>query len=59
MKWLMADLPRMTEDLVDDCGAYASSGVAGLRSSTRDSQRAWREVQSICRSELAQFGFDC
>lgn len=59
LKWLLDDLPAITDQLIDDCGSYAATDAAELRSVARTTEQMWREVRQVCRQELAAHGFSC
>ena len=60
LKWAMADLPRMSRELLDDCGHHLTeSDLRDARAGLDQAEAGWREIQAVCRSDLAALGFDC
>ena len=60
LKWAMADLPDLSRELLDDCGHHLTeSERREARSGLRQTESGWRDIQAVCRSDLAALGFDC
>ncbi|MYG78713.1 MAG: hypothetical protein F4189_10145 [Acidimicrobiaceae bacterium] len=60
LKWAMVDLPGLSRELLDDCGHHLTeSELRDARSGLRQAESGWREIQAVCRSDLAALGFDC
>lgn len=60
LKWAMADLPDLSRELLDDCGHHLTeSDRREARDGLRQAESGWREIQAVCRSDLAALGFDC
>lgn len=56
----MATMPLVVDVFLDECGrSYPSGQVSALRSGMTEVESLWRDVRSVCRSDLAPLGFDC
>ena len=59
-KWMMDDLPNMSQDFINDCGhLYPQSLVDESESSMEATEASWQFVRQVCRSDLAPLGFEC
>ena len=60
IQWAMADLPDVTREMLIVCEGHVSQTLLDdARASMREAESSWADIQRVCRSDLAAFGFEC
>ena len=60
LEWAMDGLPEATYTMIEICRAHVpQSAIDLVELALEEATSDWRELQRTCRSELADFGFEC
>ena len=60
LEWAMDGLPEATYTMIEICRAHVpQSAIDLVELALEEATSDWRELRRTCRSELADFGFEC